>query len=123
MDADKTLTGPHKRLIRVLEDAGFLVEVEGLFPPKSVDCYLPDYHVAVEADGPMHSLAKDRDRDAFLMVNYALPVVHLTSDEIAKSSDLLLGIMCRRILEGSWGLTCLERRLIATKAGALDGNW
>ena len=61
------------------------VEVE--FLPNVVDCYLPEFHVAFEADGPTHSFMKDRDRDDYLMSAYALPVYHVSNKELLKVND------------------------------------
>ena len=72
-----SLTSIHQKLVVILKSIGFTVEIEVGFPPKSVDCYIPEYHIAFEADGPHHSKQKDLDRDAFLLTTYALPVYHV----------------------------------------------
>ena len=96
---------------------GLTVEVEVAFPPKSVDCYLPDYHLAVEADGPQHSLSKDIDRDSYLMTVYALPVVRISSKVLARSKEHIIVEFCKQVLEGSWGITRADRRMFAWYAG------
>ena len=117
-DPITTLTVPHRRLIDLLEGLGFEVEVEVIFSPKSVDCYLPDYHVAFEADGPSHSLAKDRDRDAYLMVTYALPIYRLTDKEL-KDPSRATRTLIERFFDVTWGSNRKERRMVAYRAGAL----
>ncbi len=49
-----------------------------------VDAYLPlPYHLAFEADGSYwHNTEDDVARDAILMEEFALPVVHLSEKEI-----------------------------------------
>ena len=115
-----TMTVPHRRLIELLEGCGFTVEVEVSFPPRWVDCYLPDHHVAFEADGPSHSREKDLTRDAHLMAYYALPVYHLTSEQLTMTeperSRFLLGV----VLDSTWSDSLLERRVLAKKAGAFQ---
>ena len=115
-----TLTKPHRQLIEALRGCDFDVEVEAMFPPKRVDCYLPLFHLAFEADGPAHSLAKDDDRDAYLMIQYALPVVHLTSEELARSALDVTRILIRAVLAQAWQESTVERRLIAMGNGALQ---
>ena len=115
-----TMTRPHRRLIEALEQCGLEIVVEASFPPKWVDCYVPMYHVAFEADGPTHSLAKDSSRDTHLMVEYALPVIHLTDEELAQSMDQRCHTLLRAILANAWQDTVVERRLIAKRQGALQ---
>lgn len=43
----------------------------------SVDIYVPDFHVAIEVDGPSHLAKKDSRRDATLRERCALPVLHI----------------------------------------------
>jgi len=40
----------------------------------TLDTFLPEYHVAVEWDGPMHSLRKkkDRERDLYVLEKYGI---------------------------------------------------
>ena len=115
-DTLNTMTLPHRQLIELLEDLDLLVETEVEFPPKWVDCYLPDYHIAVEADGPQHSRSKDMDRDAYLMATYALPVYRLT--DIQLRGDNALKAFCLALLKGDWADTVVERRMLARRAGA-----
>ena len=119
-DKKTTLTVPHLQLIGALQGAGFDVEVETSFPPKWVDCYLPEYHVAVEADGPYHTRQKDMDRDAFLMVRYALPVLHVTAEELSRTPLEIIRSILIELLSKSWGNTLVERRMISWRNGALQ---
>ena len=118
-----TLTDIHVRLIDVLKSIDLYVETEVSFPPKSVDCYLPDYHIAFEADGPQHSMQKDMDRDAFLMAEYALPIFHVDYKilELDSNSKIYKKILTI-ILDNDWKSTRTQRRMIAWKAGALESG-
>ena len=119
VDQPTTLTTCHRQLIKLLTHLGFTVDVEVSFPPKWVDCYLPDYHVAFEADGPHHSRAKDEDRDAYLMSTYALPVYHLRYSTL-KYEDRSIRALVKILLAHCWQTSVTERRMIAWKAGALQ---
>ncbi len=67
------------------------VHDEVTFGRYRVDAYLPDYHVAFEADGTYwhgnpESQARDAKRDAYLLDEFNLPVVRLTQDELSAMS-------------------------------------
>jgi len=77
------VTAIHQHLINILCNMGHTVRIEYPFKPYFVDCYIQELHIAFEADGnPWHSKRKDRERDAALMREYNLPVLHLTEDEL-----------------------------------------
>lgn len=63
-----------------------MVEIERRFGRALVDCYLPDYHLAFEADGTYwhraELQARDRARDERLWERFRLPVVRLTQAEL-----------------------------------------
>ena len=80
-------TRPQLMLAAFLHGCGFAVDLERRFGRFSIDCYLPEYHVAFEADGTYwHSLPKtiahDIRRDAELLQEFALPVIRFREDEI-----------------------------------------
>ena len=112
-----TLTVPHLRLIEALEHLDVEIVVEGEFPPYSVDCYLPDYHIAVEADGPSHSPIKDADRDARLMVEYALPVFRISSEDLDKGKQYIYEVLILDLLERSWKNSVVDRKMYAWERG------
>ena len=122
-DVKRTMTKPHRKLIKILRECGFTVEVEVNFPPKWVDCYLPDYHVAFEADGPQHSREKDLDRDAYLMAEYALPVYHVTELLLRKEAKTVYVELLGIIMGTTWSPTLIERRLVARDRGAFREAW
>lgn len=78
-------SGPHRKLERFLDEFGFRYESERPFGPYTVDIYLPDWHICVEADGPYHSKAKDEKRDAYLLEKFGLYLLRIkTKTNITK---------------------------------------
>lgn len=74
-----TLTDAHRRVMNSLEAMGFGVMEEIPFPPYQVDLYLPDYHVVVEIDGPLHNKRRDMKRDTELHGEYGLYVFRIST--------------------------------------------
>ena len=58
------------------------------FPPYTVDIWVVDAHFAVEVDGPQHLASKDKKRDARLLEEYNLPVLHISMGEAKKASQV-----------------------------------
>mgnify|MGYP001572447040 CR=1 FL=1 len=73
-------TAQHRRVERILARMQIGFDSEVGFSPYSVDIYIPEWHLAVEVDGPGHSPKKDAERDAVLLGKYFLPVLRLKSD-------------------------------------------
>ena len=109
-DTPTELTAPHLAAINMLQSLGYWVEAEVLFPPKTVDIYLPEYHAAVEIDGPQHSLHADQKRDDFLMSKYALPVFHVGAD--MAGTPFMITRLLEAVLRVSWRPTALHRKWI-----------
>lgn len=83
----RRVTRIHKALQAFLQRAGFNVVIDAPFGRYQVDCYVPDYHLAFEADGDYwHSLPDVRERDArrdiALLQNFNLPTVRFSETEI-----------------------------------------
>ena len=85
------ITGPSSLawdMIDFFTTSGFEILIpEQSFGRYTVDVYLPDYHLALEADGEYwHRETKEYDeqRDAYLMEKFSLPVVRFTQYEIEK---------------------------------------
>jgi very-short-patch-repair endonuclease len=83
----KADTWLERQLEFFLRSAGFVVEMQVKFGRCRVDAYLPDYHLAFEADGEhWHGRPERREydarRDAQLLKTYKLPTVRLTGSEI-----------------------------------------
>lgn len=75
------LTDPHRKVMDILEKMGVGLMEEVDFPPYRIDLYLPDYHVAVEIDGPMHSKRQDLKRDMNLSLEYWLPTFRIAHNQ------------------------------------------
>ncbi len=78
-------TALEARLWKFLVEAGYTIEIEKPFGRYRVDVYLPDYHLAFEADGWHHAqyqVEHDLKRDAWLWETQQLPVVRLNYLEI-----------------------------------------
>lgn len=101
-----TMTEGHQRLNQLLSGFGFVVEDESEFPPFTVDCYISDLHLAFEYDGPQHSKARDEKRDAYLMMQFGLPVLRVSALE----PDSMLRELCRALLH-SWEDSAKYRRI------------
>lgn len=68
-------SGIHRQAEAWLRKCGLDFESERSFPPYRVDIYLPEWHIAVEIDGPWHSRSSDAKRDAYLLETYGLPIL------------------------------------------------
>ena len=47
------------------------------FPPYTLDLYLPDYHAAIEVDGPSHNRKRDKARDTWMLERYFVPTMRI----------------------------------------------
>lgn len=70
----KGMTGIHVNLANMISGLGFHIENEYPFPPYQVDVYVPEAHVAFEADGQGHTKSRDEKRDSILLEQYGLLV-------------------------------------------------
>ena len=73
-------SGPHRHVEKVLENIGIAYISEQPFDPYSVDIYLPEWHLAIEVDGPLHNKKKDEERDAFLYERYGVRLLRLNTN-------------------------------------------
>lgn len=73
------LTAPHRKLISIIQGMGFQVTAEYPVGPYKLDCYLPEFHAGIEADGPGHSKSRDQRRSNVILDNYAIPLLHLAT--------------------------------------------
>ena len=112
-----TNTVPHRQLVALLEWLGFTVEEEKGFYPYHVDVYVPELHVAFEADGPQHRERPDAERDERLLGTYALQIYRLGAGVLDKPLEKVLGVLVNRLLRKQWQGSAVERRLMARDAG------
>jgi len=73
------LTAPHRKLVEIIHQIGFEVLAEYSVGPYMLDCYLPEFHIGIEADGPGHSRVHDEKRDGQIHDLYGIPVMRLAS--------------------------------------------
>lgn len=50
---------------------------EERFAPYTLDVYLPEWHLAIEIDGPAHSVSKDAVRDRWFLEFHGIPTLRL----------------------------------------------
>lgn len=86
MNQPTTLTTPHKRLIRIVNELELEHREEEQFGKYFIDVYLPEFHIGLEADGPRHLRNYDNKRDKELMKEHFLPVMRIKDVEMGTSS-------------------------------------
>lgn len=72
-------SGGHRRVEKYLNEEALEFESEKAFPPYTVDIYFPEWHIALEIDGPFHGKNKDYVRDEYLRVHYGLIILRMSS--------------------------------------------
>jgi len=77
---ETTRSAPHRRVERILDQMQISYESEVAFHPFSIDIYLGEFHAGLEIDGPSHSPKKDAARDARLLNEYFLPIMHIPAE-------------------------------------------
>lgn len=94
---EKTRSQPHRRVEQILEQEGIAYESEVVFNPYQVDIYLPEFHMAVEIDGPQHGLYSRRDdfRDHYLYEQYGLRIVRIRTSEVQHARSRIIGFIER----------------------------
>ena len=74
----------HLSVIHWLQRHGVELIEEVTFPPFTVDCYVPRFHVVIEVDGPQHRASRDKKRDLYLGEAYNLLVGHIPAGAVEK---------------------------------------
>ena len=74
---NKQRSGFARKIEKILSDLGLAFMPEEPFPPYSVDIYLSEWHIGIEADGPLHNARKDEKRDAYLLEEYGLSILRI----------------------------------------------
>lgn len=101
---------PHQEFcLKVLERLQIGYKMEEPMGPYSLDCYLPEWHICIEVDGPNHTPRGDAKRDGILLEHYGVPVLHVSIDRlrIADRPRLLLDVIDFIEL---WADSATERR-------------
>lgn len=68
---------PHKRIEKILDGMDINYSSEERFAPYTLDIYLPEWHLAIEVDGPAHSEKKDQVRDQWFLEFHGIPTLRL----------------------------------------------
>lgn len=87
--ADNQRSGPHRRVEDILTKMPISFMSEEQFPPYTVDIYLPEWHLGIEIDGPLHSKSKDAVRDEYLEKYYYLPILRIDAKLWIKEADIV----------------------------------
>lgn len=109
---DTELTAPHRELITIIQEIGLQVIAEYPVGPYKLDCYLPEYHLGIEADGPNHWKSRDRKRANALYDNYGISVMHLADIAIANREYTKGAIQA---FAQDFEDSIIERRMIAKR--------
>lgn len=69
---------PHRKVEEVLSNMGisFMTEHDE-FQPYTLDSFLPEWHLAIEVDGPSHHEKKNRARDEWLKQRYGIETLRI----------------------------------------------
>lgn len=95
-------SGPHRRVEKVLKKMGIgFISENDEFLPYKLDLYLPDYHAAIEVDGPSHSNKKDKARDTWMLERYFVPTMRIRARGPWQSQDRLEKLILEFLTENS----------------------
>ena len=94
MDIDTELSGPHRKLISLLQKHQYIVESEVDLYPWKLDIYLPDYHVGVEVDGPQHGVKRESKRDRDIFELYGIPIIRIKAQDVSEDCLVLIAEFC-----------------------------
>ena len=82
------MTKPERLLWSKLsrDQTGFQFRRQDCFGPYILDFYCPDFFVAIEIDGLIHGLKKDKDeiRDTYL-IDHGVQVLRFTAEAVLRS--------------------------------------
>jgi very-short-patch-repair endonuclease len=83
-DTQRSQTALHNDVRNIIMDAGFIYDEEyGVEGTKfTLDFYLPEFHVGIEADGPFHNTKKDRVRDAAILEATGILIMRISQHDI-----------------------------------------
>ncbi len=84
------MTNIEKAISEILTKLGYKYYEQCEFYPYIVDFYLPEFMIAIEADGSVwHNKRRDRKRDMKLISKHQVRVLHFVDDEILRRPDLV----------------------------------
>jgi very-short-patch-repair endonuclease len=72
-------TKPHRRVEKCLDEMSISYMSEREFPPYTLDVYLPEWHLAIEIDGPYHNQKHDATRDRWLLEWHGIHTLRLNA--------------------------------------------
>lgn len=111
------------RLHDALVDAGFDVEDEVQVGTYSLDCYVREWHLGFEADGPVHGRAfqrrRDAKRDAWLLGTAGIPLLRVSYERLGQTPDETLGDDIRDFIDRHAASVHERRRLAEATLGGL----
>ena len=82
------MTNIEKEVSKILTKLGYKYYEQCEFYPYIVDFYLPEFKIAIEADGSVwHNKMRDRKRDMKLMAKHDVRVLHFIDETILKHPE------------------------------------
>ena len=79
-DSQRTaFTNGQLALRDILEELGFITELEIEFSPYTLDIFCRNNWIACEFDGPTHWKKKDKKRDDYMLNKYGIPTLRIKS--------------------------------------------
>ena len=87
------LTAPHRAMIFLIQELDLQVIAEYPAGKYTLDCYLPEFHVGIEVDGPGHSKKRDNRRAIEIGTDYGIPVLHVAATDIVEVESTKCAIL------------------------------
>lgn len=86
---DGTRSRAHRFVEQLLTEMriSYMSECEE-FAPFRLDLYLPEWHMAIEIDGPSHTQSRDQFRDQRMFERYSVKTYRMRSDKLVKRADI-----------------------------------
>ncbi len=82
------------------------------FTPWELDFYLPEWHLALEIDGPWHGPKRDVRRDADLLERYGIPTLRLKTSELGNAQDRTEAVKRLHAFIERWAASTADRKRI-----------
>lgn len=101
----------HLAVRDIIRDIGFIYDEEYGVPRTKffLDFYLPEFHVGVEADGPVHKYNKrrDQDRDFIILAESGILVFRISQGDMTRREEVKANLT--KFCDDAW--VSRERRL------------